>query len=188
MKGFQHKKSVQALNYFAIKSGGRLNKMKALKLVWLADRFHFRHFGRTITGDVYFAMPYGPVASTTRDLLERNTGLSEAELNYSCEYIESTDKYHYNSLRAVDNKPFSSSDIEVIEKIFNQYSKFSEFELSKISHAFPEWKKWESALEKEVGSRFEINLEDFFINYNDGENLFNDDEKYLKLSRTAFSD
>jgi uncharacterized phage-associated protein len=188
MKGFQYKKSVQSLNFFAIKSGGNLNKMKALKLIWLADRYHLRHFGRTITGDVYFAMPYGPVASTTRDILEKNTGLSDSELNYGNEFLETSDKYHYNSSKDFDKKPFSSTDIEVLEKIFNQYSKYSEFELSKKSHSFPEWKKWESALEKEVGSRFEISLEDFFINYNDGENLFNDDEDYLQLSKTAFSD
>jgi hypothetical protein len=41
------------LNFFAIREGGRLNRMKAVKLVWLADRLQLRKYYRSITHDVY---------------------------------------------------------------------------------------------------------------------------------------
>ncbi len=37
---FDYKKATQALNFFAIKCGGKIDKMKALKLIFFADRYH----------------------------------------------------------------------------------------------------------------------------------------------------
>ena len=105
MRGFNYKKAIQALNYFALKNGGSLNKMKAIKLIWLSDRYHIRKSGRTITGDVYFALPYGPVASCTRDILENNT-LSQEELEYKKSYIEVINKYNYKSVGEFNSKIF----------------------------------------------------------------------------------
>src|SRR5882724_2767190 len=68
---FSHRKATQALNFFARKAGGRINKMKALKLVYFADRYHLRKYGRPVVGDEYLAMNYGPVASGTKDLAKR---------------------------------------------------------------------------------------------------------------------
>ena len=48
---FSYKKATQALNYFARQSGGHLHKMKALKLLFFADRFHLRKSGRPLTND-----------------------------------------------------------------------------------------------------------------------------------------
>ncbi len=62
---FSHRKATQALNFFAAKAGGKINKMKALKLVFFADRYHLRKYGRPVVGDEYLAMNYGPVASGT---------------------------------------------------------------------------------------------------------------------------
>jgi len=67
---FSHRKATEALNFFAIKAGGRINKMKALKLVFFADRYHFRQYGRPVTNDEYIAMEYGPVPSGCKDLAE----------------------------------------------------------------------------------------------------------------------
>lgn len=53
--------------------------MKALQLVYFADRYHLRKFGRPITNDEYFAMPYGPVASGAKDIAEGSIGLSTHE-------------------------------------------------------------------------------------------------------------
>ena len=68
---FSHRKATQALNFFAQRAGGSINKMKALKLVYFADRYHLRKYGRPVVGDEYLAMNYGPVASGTKDLWAR---------------------------------------------------------------------------------------------------------------------
>lgn len=49
---FSHRKATQALNFFARKAPGHsINKMKALKLVYFADRYHLRKYGRPVVGD-----------------------------------------------------------------------------------------------------------------------------------------
>jgi hypothetical protein len=45
--------------------------MKAYKLLWLADRYHLRQYGRTITGDTYFALPLGLIPSDAKNILEK---------------------------------------------------------------------------------------------------------------------
>jgi hypothetical protein len=51
--------------------------MKALKLIFLADRYHLCRYGRLITNDSYVAMKHGPVPSATRDIVESNDYLDE---------------------------------------------------------------------------------------------------------------
>ena len=76
---FDYQKATQSLTFFAEKEGGRIHKMKALKLVYLADRYHLRKYGRPITNDEYFAMPYGPVASGVKDIIEMSDFLGAEE-------------------------------------------------------------------------------------------------------------
>lgn len=188
MRGFNYKKAIQALSYFAQQNGGSLNKMKAIKLIWLSDRFHLRQYGRTITGDVYFALPYGPIPSTTRDILESNTVLSSIELSYSEEFLAIYDKYNFSAIKETYTKVFSQTDLEAINEVLKKYNQFDAFELSDLSHQFPEWKKYESALEKRIASRFEINYNDFFLNYDDGKGLFVDQEEHLRISKEMFQE
>src|SRR5438105_15508174 len=84
---FSHRKATQALNFFARQEGGSINKMKALKLVYFADRYHLRRFGRPVVGDEYHAMNYGPVASGTKDLAEMTDFLGEVEASYGKIYL-----------------------------------------------------------------------------------------------------
>lgn len=187
MRGFDYKKAVQALNYFAICEGGTINKMKALKLVWLSDRYHLRKYGRTITGDTYFALPYGPVASNTRDVLELSSfALSEDELLYAQQYLKKQDKYDFTSLAEVDKSQLSKTDYIALGKIHQVYGSLSAFELSEISHMFPEWLRFESALNAKISSREMINMDDFFINYNDNTGVFQDVNEQLEIVKEIY--
>src|SRR5680860_294981 len=53
-----YEKATQALNFMATKDGGRISKLKAIKLIFLADRYHLRKYGRPVVGDQYFAMEH----------------------------------------------------------------------------------------------------------------------------------
>src|SRR5450756_1986162 len=65
-----HRKATQALNFLARQSGGRINKLKALKLMFFADRYHLRKFGRPVSECAYYAMTHGPVASEAKQVAE----------------------------------------------------------------------------------------------------------------------
>lgn len=157
---FDHKKATQALNFFARKSGGRINKMKAIKLIYFADRYHLRKYGRPVTNDEYFAMEYGPVNSGVKDIAEMSDFLGRQEKEYAERFIRTYDQYTTESLGALEEEVFSETDIEALEFSWCNFGRYDKFGLVDLSHKYPEWKKHEAALQ--VLSRVRMNYEDFF--------------------------
>ena len=58
---------------------GPATRMKVVKLLYLADRFHVVHYGTPILGDRYYRLPYGPVPSRALDLLEAAADLASGD-------------------------------------------------------------------------------------------------------------
>lgn len=186
---FNHKKAVQVLNYFANKEGGAINKMKAIKLIWLSDRAHLRKFGRPIIMDQYFALPYGPIPSNTKDLAEKNSFLSIDEINYRDRFLKIIDKYKFKSIEQIEEKVFSQSDLQILNSVYAEFGKYSEFDLSELSHLYPEWKKHESGLNNKIASRYQMNYLDFFENpEKDNDAIFNEPEELKDLAREIYSE
>ncbi len=187
MVGFNHKTAIQSLTFFAQKEGNSINKMKALKLIWLSDRLHLRRFGRTILNDTYFALKLGPIPSNTKDLLDNSDYLSENEKELCKKYIEKIGQYEYKANIDVDFSLFSKTDVNVMSDIFTHFGGYTEFQLSEISHFYPEWKKFEKSLKTGNSSRFLMNYVDFFENpENNNHSIFEIDEELLLLNKEFF--
>ena len=67
---FDFEATKAVLLYLAAKELPNFDKYRASKLLFLADREHLVCFGRTITGDSYNALPYGPTPNRTLELLD----------------------------------------------------------------------------------------------------------------------
>lgn len=160
---FSHRKATQALNFFARKSStGAMNKMKALKLVYFADRYHLRRFGRPVVGDEYLAMNYGPVASGTKDIAEMSSFLGEEERTYAQQFLSPHDGcYEYSSIMDVDPKVFSASDREALSWAWDTFGSKDQYKLAEVTHAYPEWTKHEAALKSKSISRAPMSYRDF---------------------------
>ena len=158
---FAYKKATNALNYFAIKSDGTINKMKAIKLVYLADRYHFRKYGRTITYSKYVAMPCGTVGSLVKNVAEHTDFLYPDEKAYAKKFIKIYDQYNIKSESPVEDKVFSKSDLEALEFSWKHFGHLKEFDLSKLTHKYPEWKKHKKEIEEERKRCVDIDLLDF---------------------------
>jgi uncharacterized phage-associated protein len=158
---FAYRKVTQALNGFAIAQGGKINKMKALKLLYFADRYHLRKYGRTISNDEYFAMGYGPVPSGAKDLAESSPFRAEVEKEYALQFIEQEDQNTFRSVAQSDKDVFSSSDREALNFAWNTFGSCDEFKLADITHRYPEWSKHKAALESKSTSRIKMNFNDF---------------------------
>ena len=68
---FDYEKMFEALVYLASHPDEvtALDKYKAGKLLFLADKYHLVQFGRPIVGDQYRALEYGPIPQETLDYL-----------------------------------------------------------------------------------------------------------------------
>jgi uncharacterized phage-associated protein len=157
-------KITQILNFFAIKSGGTINKMKALKLLYFSDRYHLRKYGRLISNDNYMAMENGPVPSTAKDIAELNNDFlcDEKTLDYSSRYIKpDSRKLHLASIAAMDESVFSDSDIEALNFAWEHFGHLDQYQLARLTHKYPEWKKQEENINT-LTRCVQMDLLDFF--------------------------
>jgi uncharacterized phage-associated protein len=188
---FDLKKATQALDYLALKEGGKINKMKAIKLIWLADRHHLRNYGRPIINDTYVAMEYGPVGSSTKDLAEQSDFLSSAEKKYVDKYIQPANgKVDIKSVSVVDQDVFSKSDLETLDLIYSKYGKRSQFQLARFSHLYPEWNKFEELFKAKATTRENMTYLDFFKNPEQTpvEDIFSENARELDHSEKIFKE
>jgi uncharacterized phage-associated protein len=165
---FDHRKATQAINFFANKAGGYINKMKAIKLIYFADRYHLRKYGRPITNDEYFAMPYGPVNSGVKEIAENSDFLAKDEQVYASTYLKVQNQYGVKSINPVENKVFSKSDIEALSFAWDKFGKYNQYQLADLSHNYPEWKRFKEIIESKAQSRVRMNYEDFFEDPGEG--------------------
>ncbi|MGH1337024.1 MAG: Panacea domain-containing protein [Aureispira sp.] len=164
MNNFQYKKAVQLINFFTHKEGGEINRLKAVKLVWLADRLHLRQHYRLITEDTYYAMPRGPVPSNTLNLLKEGRGLTNEQFEYAQEIIQKKGNFTYTTKKSVYKKIFSITDCIAMEAVYEQFGILDKYQLSELSHTYPEWKRHEQTLKTKETGRFKIDILDFFKN------------------------
>ncbi len=187
-QGIKYKKIYQALNFFAIQEGGKINRMKTLKLIWLSDRLHVRKYGRTITGDVYYAMKNGAVPSNAKSFAESNKDYIEPlEHKYGSQYIKPIGDYDYKSIKELDTRVFSKSDINIMTEVYGEFGTKNEFDLAEFSHIYPEWNKFESRINQGFTAREVMEITDFFRNPNTPDiPMFNQSKKLLKISKEDF--
>ncbi len=160
---FPHRKETLAFNFLSLQAGGRWNKLKALKLVYFADRCHLRRYGRPITNDRYLAMEYGPVASSCKDLAEMSEFLGREETEYARRFLAPAG-HDYTSVGEVDVDEFSQTDLEALEFAWSEYGHKDGFKLAEETHLFPEWKRHEARLGSPYESRVPMAYGDFFEN------------------------
>jgi len=185
MKAVNYKKIFQTLNYFAIKEDGTINRLKALKLIWLSDRLHLRLYGRTITGDTYYALKNGPVPSMAKNFSELNlTYLEDSEYEYGKNIILPIGKYDFKSLCEIEKKVFSQSDLTVMDAVLSDFGNKEWEELTELSHNFPEWKKFESGLISNYRSRYVMDLNDFLLNPDINYPIFNQSKELLEFAES----
>jgi uncharacterized phage-associated protein len=184
---FDYKKAIQALNYFTtLQVNSELNILKAMKLLWAADRYHLRQYGLPITLDDYYALPHGPIATNVYDILTRSDFLEDKKLiNYSDKFIQRSeeDKRAIVSVSDVDFSFLSETDKTTIVKVNETFKGYGKFKLRDYSHSFPEWIKFKKIIEGGVSNREPMSYLDFF----EGKDaFFNQNKELLDLSKKIF--
>ncbi len=133
---FQEQKTTEAASVLLQLQGGRMPYLKLLKLLYIADRIAIKEWERPITYDSYVSMDYGPVLSTTFDLIKGNN-------IQSCCWKETISRSGYEVYLKNGSpqiKKLSRAEIELIQRVNTNYGGIDRFSLSKITHEFPEYK------------------------------------------------
>ena len=166
-------KIVMMINWFARQTHGKsVDKLELLKLVYMADRFHLRRYGRLISGDNYYAMQLGPVPSITKMICDDRDSLTAEQRRVADEYL-SVDGNNVHSKKASRENHFSESELNALQgaRLKAMLVKDTGESLPDFTHHFPEWKDKQRYLTTPNATR-PIDPVDFF------KELPTEDKKY----------
>ena len=127
--------AVQSASYLLSKLGGNADKIKLMKLMYLADRDHFLAFGRPITGDSQWALPHGPVPSCTLNLLNGNDG---DEADYVSRHIE-VDSHKFVLRADPGSESLDANCRATLDRTLARYGRMHTTALRDLTHKLPEY-------------------------------------------------
>lgn len=132
---FDKEVAIQAILYVA-QQLKRKDIHKICKILYFADQAHLSKYGRSITGDDYIAMAYGPVPSRIEDMFKAVRGDSyfSDHAGSLTQYFSFTNKYILIPQKEADLDYLSESDIECLDAAIGKCKNKSFEELTKISH------------------------------------------------------
>lgn len=166
---FDFDKTKAALLYLATHRLPEFDKYKACKLLFLADREHLLRFGRTITGDSYSALPYGPTPDKTLDLLDefeavvqegQDVKTPEAEELVAALRSDGMPYARYDNKVAPDLDALSESDVMILDQVASEHGCKTFQQLYELTHQMSAYKNaWRDDPRRR---RFPMCFEDFF--------------------------
>ncbi len=137
---FNERKAAQAASRLIQLSGGEMNYLALMKLLYLVDREALIRFGKPVTGDRVLAMKHGPVLSRVYDLVScKKHHLPTSEWH---NFIPRPSAY-VCTLRFAgvpDLSALSEAELAVLDAVFAAHRAKSEWELVEFTHRLPEWR------------------------------------------------
>ena len=153
---FKAKKAAQVGAYFAKANGGRINVLKLVKLVYLADRHAMELYDAPILNDAFVSMNKGPVNSYTYDRLKLNAVVEPEWREFLQERSGHSVSLANPTLAVEDLDELSRADLRVLAEIWAKFGKMDRFELAEFTHEY--CKEWVNP----NGSSTDIPLERIF--------------------------
>ncbi len=131
---FNKEVTLNAVLYIIQQMGGKVDMHKIFKTLFFADQEHLSKYGRTITGDVYIAMNYGPVPSKTDDIFKAVRGDSFFSAGELSKYFHFTNHYYVQNDKKADLDYLSKSDLMCIDASIKMCKDKSFGQLTEMSH------------------------------------------------------
>ncbi len=137
-KLFKFDKAISAILYSLQKLGGQTDMHKLCKIMYFADQKHLSLYGRSITGDTYIAMQYGPVPSCIDDILKALRGdsffSSSPEVLTLKNSMVFENRYFIRALSSPDLDELSPTDEECLSYAIDLCKDMSFGQLTDFSH------------------------------------------------------
>ncbi len=109
-------KGLEALVYIAEQWPG-IDAFFASKVLFIAEENHINDYGQPIVGDVFKALPYGPVPQAAYDMMSGNDDLSgQSEAIDAALSIERNRRTRLHAKRPADRSRLAPSDLEALDR------------------------------------------------------------------------
>lgn len=134
---YREDKATQAAARLLELHGGRMNYMKLIKLLYLAERAALVRWGRPITFDQYYSLPHGPVLSLTYNRIVDEP--DPEQRSYWHQYISAPQNYVVELERHAPNDQLSQAEEELLDSIYGEFGQLDQWQLRDATHELPEW-------------------------------------------------
>jgi uncharacterized phage-associated protein len=151
-------KIIQALCYLLDKIK-TADKLKLIKLLYLADKYHILRYARTVTNDEYWAMDYGPVGSVAKDVLGFDSDFLSREFKYAAKMLNKINDHTFTlgaNCSVEELEDLSETDIEALDFVSEKFGGLSTDALIKLTHSYPEWVQYKKLFENQMTKRERI--------------------------------
>jgi uncharacterized phage-associated protein len=136
---FDERKATQAAALLIEKSGGSINYMKLIKLLYLTNREALSRWGKPVVPDGYYSLPYGPILSKVLSLI--NEQLRPGTVSFWNQHISPPQDYGVRIRQNPGSDEFSAREISLFGEVFEKFGKMSEWDLVDWCHKnLQEWK------------------------------------------------
>lgn len=133
---FQYEAALNALLFALSKLGGKSDMHKLCKILYFADQRHLSLYGRSITGDTYIAMQFGPVPSNVDDILKavRGDSFFSGYVKDLKDKLKFENRYMVRALSDPDCDELSNTDMECLSYSIKICRNKNFGELTELSH------------------------------------------------------
>lgn len=131
---FNKEKAIHAILYI-LAHLKRKDTHKVSKILFFADQKHLVEYGRSITGDEYFAMEFGPVPSNIFDIFKalRGEGFFANSVGDLADFFE-VNAFYVHPKQEANLDYLSQTDIECLDEAIDKCKDLTFGELTNLSH------------------------------------------------------
>lgn len=135
MPKFSEKKYKSVILYLAQKLGGEIRgKKKLAKLLYFVDFDFFEKFQKSMTGDIYKALPMGPFPTHMEQVLADMSKEKQITIKITKERAD----YNPTEIYITKKEPegfFSKDELEILDRVILKYGNLTGKQLEDLTHA-----------------------------------------------------
>lgn len=135
---FDMDSAISSVLYILGKTGGSADIHHVYKTLYFADQEHLSKYGRSITGDTYIAMKFGPVPSNLYDIAKALRGDSffsgSRRLDEFKGLLRLKNRYIIEALSKYNEDDLSESDIECLDSAIGKCAGKNFTAVTRMSH------------------------------------------------------
>lgn len=140
MNVFNARKAAQVCAFFTLNAGGRINVLRLVKLVYLADRRFMEQYDCTMLHDRLVSMPHGPVNSMTLNYIN---GLLDGGEDWN-DFLSDRENHMVGlskaELKIDDLDELSQAEVDTLRATWEEFKGLAPFQIRDYTHQHcPEW-------------------------------------------------
>ena len=135
---FNEQKATEAACHLLKFNNGKMNYMKLVKLLYLADRKALEHWGRTITGDSFVSLNHGTILSTILNII-RHDEMGTIGIYWKKYITKNPPTYEVSIISDPGINELCKAEIELLEEIFKEFKDKNQWDMRDYCHQLPEW-------------------------------------------------